>query len=78
MEKMAEVDFGDAELFDQLDDFTPVPTHIRFPDRDDADTVEDDDDDDDEKCRLRSRLDECDDCIEKLTEENILALALRA
>ncbi|XP_019741019.1 zinc finger CCHC domain-containing protein 8 [Hippocampus comes] len=67
MEKMAEVDFGDAELFDQLDDFTPVPTHIRFPDRDDADTVEDDDD---EKCRLRSRLDECDYCIEKLTEEN--------
>ncbi|XP_051924052.1 zinc finger CCHC domain-containing protein 8 [Hippocampus zosterae] len=67
MEKMAEVDFGDAELFDQLDDFTPAPTHIRFPDRDDADTVEDDDD---EKCRLRSRLDECDDCIQKLTEEN--------
>ncbi|XP_077418379.1 zinc finger CCHC domain-containing protein 8 [Vanacampus margaritifer] len=64
--KMAEIEFGDAELFEQLDDFVPAPTHIRFPDQSDADALEDDE----EMRRLRSRLDECDDCIEKLTEEN--------
>ncbi|XP_061134812.1 zinc finger CCHC domain-containing protein 8 [Syngnathus typhle] len=62
---MAEVYFGDAELFEQLDDFTPAPTHIRFPEENDADTVED------EKTQgLRSLLNERDDSIEKLTEEN--------
>ncbi|XP_061528407.1 zinc finger CCHC domain-containing protein 8 isoform X1 [Phycodurus eques] len=66
MEKMAEVDFGDAKLFEQPEDFIPAPTHIRFPDGEGADTAEDDG----ETGRLRSRLVECDDCIEKLTEEN--------
>ncbi|XP_056139496.1 zinc finger CCHC domain-containing protein 8 isoform X1 [Lampris incognitus] len=30
--KMADVEFGDSELFEQLDDARPVPTHIRFMD----------------------------------------------
>ncbi|XP_077378972.1 zinc finger CCHC domain-containing protein 8 isoform X2 [Festucalex cinctus] len=65
-EKMAEVNFSYEAFVDQLYDPVPGPTHIRFPDQSDADTAEDDE----EMRRLRSRLDECDDCIEKLTEEN--------
>uniref|UniRef100_A0A8C4EHR3 Zinc finger CCHC domain-containing protein 8 n=1 Tax=Dicentrarchus labrax TaxID=13489 RepID=A0A8C4EHR3_DICLA len=39
---MAEVDFGDSELFEQLDDSAPpVPTHVRFTD--DEEDQEDDD-----------------------------------
>ncbi|KAK2902069.1 hypothetical protein Q8A73_011815 [Channa argus] len=65
---MAEVDFGDSELFQQLDDCaSPVPTHIRFAD--------DDEEDQTDTSRLRSRLEECDGYIQRLTEENILALA---
>ncbi len=61
---MAEVDFGDSELFEQLDDSAPpVPTHIRFTD---------DEEDQKETSQLRSRLEECDDYIQRLTEENIL------
>nr|XP_057925572.1 zinc finger CCHC domain-containing protein 8 [Doryrhamphus excisus] len=59
---MADVDFGDVELFEQLDDpRPPEPTHIRFPD---------DAEDHEEVSLLRGRLGECDDHIEKLTEEN--------
>ncbi|XP_040012205.1 zinc finger CCHC domain-containing protein 8 isoform X2 [Xiphias gladius] len=61
---MAEVDFGDSELFQQLNDSAPpVPTHIRFTD---------DEEDQEETSQLRSRLEECDDYIQRLTEENIL------
>ncbi|TKS78649.1 Zinc finger CCHC domain-containing protein 8 TRAMP-like complex RNA-binding factor ZCCHC8 [Collichthys lucidus] len=61
---MAELDFGDSELFEQLDDSAPaVPTHIRFTD---------DEEEQEETSRLRSRLEECDDYIQRLTEENIL------
>ncbi|KAK5871520.1 hypothetical protein PBY51_004399 [Eleginops maclovinus] len=61
---MAEVDFGDSELFEQLEDSAPplVPMHIRFTD--------DDEEDQDETSQLRSRLEECDDYIQRLTEEN--------
>lgn len=62
---MAEVDFGDSELFQQLDDSEPpVSMHIRFTD---------DEDEQDEAGQLRSRLEECDECIQRLTEENILS-----
>lgn len=61
---MAEVDFGDSELFEQLDDSAPLaPTHIRFSD---------DGEDQGEIGELRSRLEECDDNIQRLREENIL------
>uniref|UniRef100_A0A3Q3MN85 Zinc finger CCHC domain-containing protein 8 n=1 Tax=Mastacembelus armatus TaxID=205130 RepID=A0A3Q3MN85_9TELE len=61
---MAEVDFGDRELFEQLDDTAfSVPTHIRFTD---------DEEDQDETSQLRSRLEDCEDYIQRLTEENIL------
>ncbi|XP_077456067.1 zinc finger CCHC domain-containing protein 8 [Stigmatopora argus] len=63
---MAEVDFGDAQLFEQLDDFTPAPTHIRFPDGESTSDPEDDG----EAGLLRRRLDECGECIEKLTKDN--------
>eukprot|EP00064_Thunnus_orientalis_P013393 superscaffoldBa00002172_g13432 len=62
---MAEVDFGDTELFQQLDDSAPpVPTHIRFTENEE---------DQEEMGLLQSRLEECDDYIQRLTEENILA-----
>lgn len=64
---MAEVDFGDSELFEQLDDSAPlVPTHIRFTDDDEEEQEEE------EASQLRSRLEESDDYIQRLTEENIL------
>ncbi|XP_068422960.1 zinc finger CCHC domain-containing protein 8 [Clinocottus analis] len=59
---MAEVDFGDSELFQLLDDSAlPVPTHIRFSS---------DEEDQEETSQLPSRLEECDDSIQRLTEEN--------
>ncbi|KAK1892910.1 Zinc finger CCHC domain containing protein 8 [Dissostichus eleginoides] len=63
---MAEVDFGDSELFEQLDDSAPptVPTHIRFTDNDEEKQ--------EETSQLPSRLEECDEHIQRLTEENIL------
>ncbi|KAI3372841.1 hypothetical protein L3Q82_023284 [Scortum barcoo] len=61
---MAEVDFGDNELFQQLDDYElPAPTHLRFTD---------DEEDREEVSQLRSRLEESDEYIQRLTEENIL------
>ncbi|KAK5613813.1 hypothetical protein CRENBAI_015996 [Crenichthys baileyi] len=61
---MAEVDFGDSELFQQLEDASPpVPRHIRFTD---------DDGENEESCQLRSRLEDFEDNIERLSEENIL------
>ncbi|XP_011477415.1 zinc finger CCHC domain-containing protein 8 isoform X2 [Oryzias latipes] len=58
---MAEVDFGDSELFEQLDDNAPcLPQHIHFTDNDE----------DVQTTQLRSRLEECEDTIERLTEEN--------
>ncbi|KAM7018197.1 zinc finger CCHC domain-containing protein 8 [Tautogolabrus adspersus] len=65
---MAEVDFGDSELFEQLDDDSApplVPTHIRFTDDDNEEEGEQE-----ETSRLRSRQEECDDYIQRLTEEN--------
>ncbi|KAJ4941707.1 hypothetical protein JOQ06_011583 [Pogonophryne albipinna] len=61
---MAEVDFGDSELFEQLDDSAPptVPTHIRF--------TYNDEEEQEETSQLSSRLEECDDHIQRLTEEN--------
>ncbi|XP_029018082.1 zinc finger CCHC domain-containing protein 8 [Betta splendens] len=59
---MAEFDFGDSELFQQLDDSAPLlPTHIRFSN---------DDEEDKEETQLRSRLEESDDYIQRLIEEN--------
>ncbi|XP_071776474.1 zinc finger CCHC domain-containing protein 8 [Centroberyx gerrardi] len=58
---MAEVDFGDSELFEQLDDTAPVPTHIRFTDEEEG--LE-------EPGLLRGRLEECEDNIQGLIEEN--------
>uniref|UniRef100_A0A3Q3JE05 Zinc finger CCHC domain-containing protein 8 n=1 Tax=Monopterus albus TaxID=43700 RepID=A0A3Q3JE05_MONAL len=60
---MAEVDFGDSELFQQLDSALPVPKHIRFTDDEEAE---------DETSHLRSRLEECEDYVQRLIEENIL------
>lgn len=61
---MAEVDFGDSELFEQLDDSAPrVSKHIRFTD---------DEEGHEEISHLRNRLEECDDYIQRLIEENIL------
>lgn len=63
--KMAEVDFGDSELFQQLEDSAPpVSRHIHFTE---------DDGENEEASELRSRLEECEDNIERLSEENILA-----
>ncbi|XP_061585199.1 zinc finger CCHC domain-containing protein 8 [Cololabis saira] len=60
---MAEVDFGDSELFQQLDDAAPlVPKHLHFSDNDEGDS--------EETAQLRSRLDECQDDMERLSEEN--------
>lgn len=63
---MAEIDFGDSELFEQLGDSPPpVSKHIRFTD-------------DEEVCdeirQLRSRLEECEDYNQRLIEENILTM----
>ncbi|XP_068617182.1 zinc finger CCHC domain-containing protein 8 [Brachionichthys hirsutus] len=59
---MADIEFGDSELFQQLDDYAPrIATHIHFTN---------DEDDQEEKNQLRSRLEECDEYIERLVEEN--------
>ncbi|XP_029961267.1 zinc finger CCHC domain-containing protein 8 isoform X2 [Salarias fasciatus] len=59
---MAEVDFGDSELFEQLHDSTPaIPKHIRFTD---------DDEEQDEASQLRLRLEECEEHNQRLNEEN--------
>uniref|UniRef100_A0A8C4EH40 Zinc finger CCHC domain-containing protein 8 n=1 Tax=Dicentrarchus labrax TaxID=13489 RepID=A0A8C4EH40_DICLA len=64
---MAEVDFGDSELFEQLDDSAPpVPTHVRFTD---------DEEDQEEPVQARGGLEESDDYLQRLTEENILVSA---
>lgn len=61
---MAGVDFGDSELFEQLEEpVTPFSKHIRFTDEEEER----------EKIgHLRARVDECDDHIQRLVEENIL------
>ncbi|KAG7490297.1 zinc finger CCHC domain-containing protein 8 isoform X1 [Solea senegalensis] len=65
---MAEVDFGDNELFEQLDEFVPqVSTHIRF-----KDVEEEEEEDREEAKHFRGRMEECEDHIQRLTEENIL------
>lgn len=63
---MAEVDFGDTELFQQLDDTLPIPTHIRFTE---------DEEGPEDTCHLRSRLGECEETIQSLKEENILCVS---
>uniref|UniRef100_H3C108 Zinc finger CCHC domain-containing protein 8 n=1 Tax=Tetraodon nigroviridis TaxID=99883 RepID=H3C108_TETNG len=62
--KMADVDFGNTELFGQLGgSLPPVSKHIRFTE---------DDEDCDEIRQLRSRLEECEDYNQRLAEENII------
>lgn len=64
---MAEVDFGDNELFRQFDDSEePLPKHTHFTD---------DEEEPEKTSQLQSRLEECDDYIQRLTEENILVSA---
>lgn len=58
---MAEVDFGDRELFEQLEDSAPLSSHIRFTSDNEEDT---------ELGLLQSRLEDAEDRIQKLTEEN--------
>ncbi|KAJ8380270.1 hypothetical protein SKAU_G00010480 [Synaphobranchus kaupii] len=60
---MAEFDFGDSELFQQLDESRPISTHIRF---------EQDDEDPEEIVELREKLEECEETINRLQLENIL------
>lgn len=63
---MADVDFGNTELFGQLGgSLPPVSKHIRFTE---------DDEDCDEIRQLRSRLEECEDYNQRLAEENILTV----
>ena len=57
---MAEVDFGDSELFEQLGESMPTATHIRFTE------------DGEEGSGLKGRLGECEETIRSLIEENIL------
>lgn len=60
---MADVDFGDKELFEQIEDSVPqVPKHIIFEDDEETEEVQ----------QLRNRLEECEECMQRLTEENIL------
>ncbi|XP_062399305.1 zinc finger CCHC domain-containing protein 8 [Sardina pilchardus] len=58
---MAEVDFGDSELFEQLDDERPVATHLRF---------ETDEDGPEETQEFQERLEECEETISRLNAEN--------
>lgn len=61
---MAEVDFGDSELFQQLEEpVTQFSKHIRFTD---------DEEEREEIGHLRARVEECDDHIQRLVVENIL------
>ncbi|XP_037536310.1 zinc finger CCHC domain-containing protein 8 isoform X2 [Nematolebias whitei] len=60
---MAEVDFGDTELFEQLEDSAPfIPRHIRF--------TNDDEENQEESNRLQIKLEECEANVQKLSEEN--------
>ncbi|KAJ1093204.1 hypothetical protein NDU88_006309 [Pleurodeles waltl] len=63
-QKMAEVDFGDSELFEQLDDEPQKPVHIRFDELDDS--LE-------ESEGLRERVQQYEATIEDLKAENILS-----
>ncbi|KAM3867490.1 zinc finger CCHC domain-containing protein 8 [Diretmus argenteus] len=65
---MAEVDFGDSELFQQLDDTVPVPTHIRFADEEE---------DVEETGNEMDKREEREDNIQRLVEENILCVRLK-
>ncbi|CAL8249864.1 unnamed protein product [Boreogadus saida] len=60
---MAEVDFGDSELFDQLGDNPPTSTHIRFTE---------DEGDDEETSDHRDKFEDFEEKIQTLTDENIL------
>ena len=66
---MAEVDFGDSELFDQLGDNPPVSTHIRFAD---------DEGDAEETSELRDKFEEFEEKIQTLADENILSQSLQS
>ncbi|XP_041756993.2 zinc finger CCHC domain-containing protein 8 [Coregonus clupeaformis] len=56
---MAEVDFGDSELFEQLEESMPVATHIRFTEEGGEEGSE-----------LKERLEECEETIRSLIEDN--------
>lgn len=58
-----EVDFGDSELFEQLDADPPVPKHIRFTDDEEEEAP-------DALQELRERLEECEGTVERLKAEN--------
>ncbi|XP_030632281.1 zinc finger CCHC domain-containing protein 8 [Chanos chanos] len=58
---MADVDFGDSELFEQFEDNRPVPVHTHFSDAED---------DPGELSELREKLAEYEDTIDRLKTEN--------
>ncbi|XP_069475721.1 zinc finger CCHC domain-containing protein 8 isoform X2 [Ambystoma mexicanum] len=58
---MAEVDFGDSELFEQLEEEQTPPVHIRFTDKDNSSV---------EAEELREQVRRCEDTIEELKAEN--------
>ncbi|KAG7480988.1 hypothetical protein MATL_G00062060 [Megalops atlanticus] len=60
---MAEVDFGDSELFQQFEEGRPVQPHILF---------EDDEEGPEEITELREKLEGCEETISRLQAENIL------
>lgn len=62
--KMAEVEFGDSELFEQLDgEAAPQAVHIRFDQAEDSEV---------ESCGLQEQLARCEETIAQLRAENIL------
>lgn len=65
--KMAEVDFGDSELFQQLDDSMPVSSHIRFTDQET---------DQEDTPKFKEKLGGCEETNQRLIEENILLVLL--
>uniref|UniRef100_A0A8C5LT16 Zinc finger CCHC domain-containing protein 8 n=1 Tax=Leptobrachium leishanense TaxID=445787 RepID=A0A8C5LT16_9ANUR len=59
---MAEVEFGDSELFEQLDEeITPQPAHLRFEDAEDGE---------EESSEIREQLARCQETISQLKAEN--------
>ncbi|XP_022522576.2 zinc finger CCHC domain-containing protein 8 [Astyanax mexicanus] len=58
-----EVDFGDSELFEQLDADPPLPKHIRFTDDEEEEAP-------DALRELRERLEECEETVQRLRAEN--------
>ncbi|XP_046872707.1 zinc finger CCHC domain-containing protein 8 [Hypomesus transpacificus] len=58
---MAEVDFGDSELFQQLDDSMPVSSHIRFTDQET---------DQEDTPKFKEKLGGCEETNQRLIEEN--------